>query len=401
MNSRRIFGLLKSQVKNTENKGLKIMHNLALFPEIIDFDTITQGIKYTGSKHKLIQHILEIAHKTGSKTVLDGFSGSTRVSQAFAKNGFRVISNDIAIWSKVFAHCYLDKHENIAIYRDIIKHLNFLPPKEGWFTEHYGGKENRGVSIQADGYKKPWQRKNTMKLDAIREEIDHLSLNETTKSVILTSLILALDKVDSTLGHYVSYLKDWSPRSYNVLELKLPALFTNEIDHIIFNKDIFEVSNSEKVDFAYFDPPYGSNNEKMPPSRVRYSSYYHIWKTVCLNDKPELFGKSNRRKDTSDTISSSLFEEFRKNEEGRFMAVDAIEQLIKKTTAHYILLSYSSGGRATSGQLRQLLEECGKVKKVIKLDYKKNVMANMKWTNDWLSSVEDPHQEFLFLLEKT
>ena len=62
----------------------------------------TEGIKYAGSKLKLLPNILELARRTGAKTVLDGFAGTTRVSQAFAKRGYRVISNDIAVWTEVF-----------------------------------------------------------------------------------------------------------------------------------------------------------------------------------------------------------------------------------------------------------------------------------------------------------
>jgi len=57
--------------------------------------------------------------------------------------------------------------------------------------------------------KRPWQKHNTRKLDAIREEIDRLNLDADDKAVALTSLILALDQVDSTLGHFASYLRDW------------------------------------------------------------------------------------------------------------------------------------------------------------------------------------------------
>ena len=152
-------------------------------------------------------------------------------------------------------------------------------------------------------------------------------------------------------------------------------------------------------DLAYFDPPYGSNNEKMPPSRVRYSSYYHIWTSVIKNDKPKLFGKVNRREDTRDLISASVFEEFRKNEKGNFMAMEAIRTLIQKTKARYILLSYSSGGRATKKELETILNETGKVLKIIEIDYKKNIMASMKWTNEWLNS-KNAHKEYLFLMEK-
>lgn len=67
----------------------------------------TEGIKYAGSKLKLLPHILWLASKTNAKTVFDGFSGSTRVSQAFARYGYEVISNDKAIWSGVIGQCYL------------------------------------------------------------------------------------------------------------------------------------------------------------------------------------------------------------------------------------------------------------------------------------------------------
>lgn len=67
----------------------------------------TEGIKYAGSKLKLIPHILRLVGKVGAKTVLDGFSGTTRVSQALARLGYTVICNDIAVWSEVFGTCYL------------------------------------------------------------------------------------------------------------------------------------------------------------------------------------------------------------------------------------------------------------------------------------------------------
>jgi adenine-specific DNA-methyltransferase len=37
---------------------------------------------------------------------------------------------------------------------------------------------------------------------------------------------------------------------------------------------------------------------------------------------------------------------------------------------------------------------------VVELGYKKNVMAGMKWTNEWLRDAEEPNREFLFLIER-
>lgn len=334
------------------------------------------------------------------KTILDGFSGTTRVSQALAKSGYQIISNDISSWSYVFGICYLQNKQPKNYYHELITHLNNIPGYAGWFTEHYGGIDISGSATQKTGLKKPWQIHNTKKLDGIRDEIDLLQLNEIDKSVALTSLILALDRVDNTLGHFTSYLKNWSDRSYKTLELKIPDIFENKFDNIVLQKDIFDVLSDYVVDFAYFDPPYGSNNEKMPPSRVRYAAYYHLWTTICKNDKPDLFGVALRRKDTSDKIAISLFEEFKKTEDNKFIAIQAIDRLIKNTNATYIALSYSSGGKATAEELKTILINNGELLKIFELDYKKHVMAEMHWSNEWIPTIATPHKEFLFLLKK-
>lgn len=376
------------------------MQTLPLFDDLVLDAPPTEGIKYAGSKLKLIPHILQMVKRVDAHTVLDGFSGTTRVSQALARSGYQVFCNDIAVWSKVFASCYLLNRKTPDQYTDLIAHLNAVKPSDGWFTQHYGGQPNGGSAIQDDGLKKPWQVHNTRKLDGIRQEIENLKLPPVDKAVALTSLILALDQVDSSLGHFVSYLKDWSPRSYNDLVLKVPKVFVNDKEHRVFQGSIFDLVPQVAVDLAYFDPPYGSNNEKMPPSRVRYASYYHVWTTICLNDEPEIFGKAHRRQDTSDTVAASVFEEFRRNGSNRFIALEALEHLIAATQARWIVLSYSSGGRATASELNEIIEANGKLLDVVELDYKRNVMAGMKWTNEWLRDADEPNREFLFLVEK-
>ena len=360
---------------------------------------VTEGIKYSGSKLKLLPYILSITHSLPVKRIFDGFSGTTRVSQAFAKCGYQVISNDLSVWSKVFGECYLKGEKNNQLQKKV-DHLNNLKGYEAWFTEYYGGKANGGISLHSDGKKKIWQIHNTKKLDAIRPEIDKIAESSIEKSILLTSLVLALDKVDNTLGHYVSYLREWSPRSFNKMKLLMPFIENTNKCHQVMSKDIFQVLPKVKADLSYFDPPYGSNNEKMPPSRVRYASYYHIWKTICLNDQPELVGKTNRRADCKDQAAGSIFEEFRKNKEGKFIALKAIEKLIQKCPSQYILLSYSNGGRATKEEICEIInKQCKKVR-IFSIDYKRNVMSGMRWTHNWTKTKEEKNTEFLFLMEK-
>lgn len=350
----------------------------------------TEGVKYAGSKLKIIPYIIEIISELKDvRSVLDGFSGTTRVSQAFAQSGYNTTSNDISVWSEVFGNCYLLSVEPDKIYNEYLIYLNQLKGTDGWFTENYGRMAN----------KQPFQIKNLQKLDAIRLEIDKFQLNFTDKCVLLTSLVNALNAVDSTLGHYVSYLSKWSPRSHKNLELTLPKRFQHGGNNAVVKGDIFNTIVDHKFDFVYFDPPYGSNNEKMPPSRVRYASYYHFWTTVILNDQPDLFGKANRREDSRDKVAGSVFEEFRKDENGNFIAMEALRNLIKNTNSRYILLSYSSGGRATKHELSDIMNESGKMLKALEIDYKKNVMGNMRWTNEWINS-DGKYHEYLFLMEK-
>mgnify|MGYP000427503945 CR=1 FL=1 len=357
----------------------------------------TEGIKYAGSKLKLLPHILALASEVQAKSVFDGFAGTTRVSQAFAQSGYDVTSADISVWSETFANCYL-KGSHASKYHNLIEHLNSVKPFDGWFTHNYGG----GADTQSRD-KRPWQYHNTRKLDGIRAEIDRLGLDKVEKSVALTSLIQALDRVDSTMGHFTSYLKDWSSRSNNKLHLRVPQIIENGRveNHEVRRGDVFDTIKSVSTDLAYLDPPYGSNNEKMPPSRVRYASYYHVWTTIILNDEPEIFGAANRRVDSRDKVAASIFEEFRKDVDGNFIAVSAIQRLLREVKAKHVILSYSSGGRATAGNLREAISSVGRVVTVKEVDYKKNVMAGMRWTDEWIPAVDTKNIEYLFLIEKS
>jgi adenine-specific DNA-methyltransferase len=65
----------------------------------------------------------------------------------------------------------------------------------------------------------------------------------------------------------------------------------------------------------------------------------------------------------------------------------------------WVILSYSSGGRATAAELNDVLSRHGEIVEVIEVDYKKNVMAGMKWTNEWVRDADAPNREFLFLMK--
>ena len=146
-------------------------------------DIKTEGINYMGSKKKLIPDILEIIKQTNSKYILDGFSGTTRVSQALLQSGYKVWCNDITYYSEIFGNCYLKSMDDIDGYIKTLNYMNNLKPINGWFTKNYGGLPNRGVSIQKDGLKRPFQIHNMRKTDAIINYINLYCVSKVDRAV--------------------------------------------------------------------------------------------------------------------------------------------------------------------------------------------------------------------------
>jgi len=89
------------------------MHNVAPshFSNLNITTPKTQGIKYAGSKLKLLPQIISLLDGLNIETIFDGFSGTTRVSQAFAQLGYTVTASDISEWSHVMGICFFKKYK--------------------------------------------------------------------------------------------------------------------------------------------------------------------------------------------------------------------------------------------------------------------------------------------------
>ena len=106
---------------------------------------------------------------------------------------------------------------------------------------------------------------------------------------------------------------------------------------------------------------------------------------------------ANRREDVGDAISGSIFEEFRKNNDGQYVVIEAIEKLIRNTPAKYVVFSYSNNGRATLQAIKDILKNLKKKISIFEMDYKKNVMATItRTTNEWINDTNGKNKEYLF-----
>ena len=173
-------------------------------------------IKYLGSKRPLIPWILDTikTHFPESTSVLDLFSGTSRVGKALKNQGYLVFANDHNSFAYHLARCYVeaDSEDFPADFENLISHLNEIPSKPGFFTENYCIKSRF------------FHPKNGERIDAIREAIDKLDINQELRSVLLVSLMEAADRVDSTCGIQMAYLKAWAPRAHQPLKLRIPEL---------------------------------------------------------------------------------------------------------------------------------------------------------------------------------
>ncbi len=172
-------------------------------------------IKYIGSKRRLVPVLGELLSRAGATTALDLFTGTTRVAQEWKRRGAHVTAVDSARYSAVLAECYIRPMATRWIAARWAKPFpisSTYPGTDGYVTETFSRRARY------------FQEANARKIDAIRDAIDAEWAGHPMRPILLVSLLLAADRVDSTTGLQMAYLKDWSPRSYQPLELRLPDL---------------------------------------------------------------------------------------------------------------------------------------------------------------------------------
>jgi adenine-specific DNA-methyltransferase len=309
-------------------------------------------IKYLGSKRALISWILQVVEQLvevqSIKTALDPFSGSARVAHALKAKGFQVIAGDYTNYAYILAKSLVEADARIYTperINPLLNYLNELPGEEGWFTETYAYKARF------------FQPFNASRIERIRKEIEVVSEgDERLRAILLTSLMLAADKVDSTTGIQMAFLKKWAPRSYNPLRLEYPPLLPGEGTALL--GDAVDIVKEYEVDLLYLDPPYNQHS---------YLANYHIWETLVLFDAPTCYGVAQKRSDVQ--TRKSAFNSRKK-------AKEALRNVIYNAQAKLILLSFSNEGFHTEADLLEIAREKGYVT-VLRRPHKRYVGAQI------------------------
>lgn len=305
-------------------------------------------IKYIGSKRVLLPRIVSVVRALPNvRRVLDLFSGTSRVGHGLKAAGFEVTANDHNTYAHCLAECYVaaDRARVEVEATRILSELSKLPGRPGYFTETF---------CERSRYLQP---KNGERVDAIRERIQELSLPPTLEAVVLVSLMEAADRVDSTCGLQMAYLKKWSARSNNALELRLPSVLPGA--GRAWQCDAQMAAGREAFDLVYLDPPYNQH---------RYLGNYHVWESLVRWDKPEVYGLAMKRVDAKAYKSDF-------NSKPRIR--QALTDVIGKLDARYLLVSFSNEGYLSHDELTEMLTaHHGEVASVA-VDYKRYVGAQI------------------------
>lgn len=304
-------------------------------------------IKYIGSKRLLVPQIVAaIAGFPGVKSVLDLFSGTSRVGHALKRRGYHVHANDHLTYAATLARCYVaaDARLEYERARSLIADLARAEPIDGYVTE---------VFCRKSRY---FQPANGRRIDGIREEIERFDLDPTLRAIALVSLMEAADRVDSTTGVQMAYLKKWAPRAYNDLQLRVPHLLPGP--GTASQMDALKAAVEVEADVAYVDPPYNQHS---------YMGNYHVWETLVRWDKPDHYGVACKRVECRDYKSPFN----RKREIG-----DAMRTILDSLRTRYVVVSFSDEGYLDRGELEAMLAGRGHVRTVV-MDHQRYVGAKI------------------------
>jgi len=329
-------------------------------------------IKYIGSKRLLVEHIAAVVGKLPeARSVLDLFSGTARVAHALKRRGYAVTANDHTSYALRLAQCYVQA-DGARLRKQaaaLLDELATVEPKAGYFTATF---------CEASRY---FQPKNGARIDAIREAIAARGLEPELEAIALVSLMEAADRVDSTVGLQMAYLKRWAARAHNDLALRLPDLLDGPGRALAL--DALDCAAAGEHDVAYLDPPYNQH---------KYMNNYHVWESLVRWDKPEVYGIACKRVDCRDYDSPF-------NSKRRI--AEALHAVVHAVRARYVIVSFNDEGYLDERTLLRILSSRGPVQ-VLSLPYKRYVGAKIGIYNPAGEKVgkvgELRNRELLFLV---
>lgn len=319
-------------------------------------------MNYIGSKLSLLEFLDESINKVvdkNCKVFCDLFAGTGVVGAYFKKKGYKVIANDIQYYSYVLNKQYIGNHKLLKFngLEDVLPFIKEVKIEERKdyvcdFLSHLKGKKGfiyknycLGGTINSEFQRQYFSDENGMKCDAIRQRIEEWKneseINQDEYFFLLTSLLESIDKYANTASVYGAFLKQLKKSALKTLIVKPSELIINDNEHKVFNEDINSIVEEIEGDILYLDPPYNQR---------QYATNYHILETIAKYDNPKVYGKTGLREYQD---QKSLYC-------SRAQVKKSFNDLISKSKARYIFLSYNNEGLMTHDDIREIMSQRGK-----------------------------------------
>ncbi|MDR1886196.1 MAG: Dam family site-specific DNA-(adenine-N6)-methyltransferase [Synergistaceae bacterium] len=305
-------------------------------------------MRYIGGKSQLLGDIEAVINKNASgreSVFCDIFSGTGSVARYF-KPRYEVHSNDILHFSYVIQKATIENNAKPLFDKlakiGIDNPLKFL--EETDITEHclFFVTENYAPSEHCE--RKYISRHNAVRVDFIRNTIEEWKqsglIDEKEYYYLLASLIEGVPYISNTTGTYGAYLKNWDKRALRAFEMARLDVIDNGRANHSYNADANALIREIEGDILYIDPPYNAR---------QYAPNYHLLETISRYDNPEIHGVTGMR--PYDDMKSAFCV---KSE-----VLDVFEDLVVKAKFSNIVMSYSTDGLMTSGQIESILKRHG------------------------------------------
>lgn len=292
-------------------------------------------VDYIGSKLKLNPWIFSTIEKYIPKNdwqncrFLDGCSGTGSVAKFAIDRGFRVIANDILLFPSVIIKGYHGM--SIKMLPQVEQHIaniNNISGQQGFFYHNYSEQAGR-LYFTGD---------NAKLLDATRTYIDHIA-DQHIKDYMLYLSLEGMSKILNATGIQSTFLKKIKKTALRKFQVT-PQPYHAAKDVQVFTGDLRALldNNTLEEDILYLDPPY--NNRQ-------YGSYYHLYETFVRYDAPQITGKGGLRDWKTESKSNFC---------SKKTCLATLEDIISRTKAKLIVISYSTDGMMKEGEITDMLE---------------------------------------------
>jgi adenine-specific DNA-methyltransferase len=325
-----------------KTKSRKRARNPGTTPQVADeFHTVA----YIGTKRKIADAILDVLDSVWpdarTHAFHDAFAGAGGMAFYASKRYASVVCNDQELYSYAVLRAM-----SIAAQGAPLVDWDAVTSAEG------DGYVEQELCVQ----RRFFRPENGRVIDAVRAWLRTSDACERTKAYVLGALLLAASRVSNTTGVYGAYLKTWCRRAKNNIHMGHAVVGISKCTAARgFADDA--ARRAQPQDVVYCDPPYTVRS---------YSKNYHVLNIIAdVSQNVALAGISGLPAITDDTYN--LPSAWNKRAE----APKALLEMLQATTAHRMVLSYSTDGLMTMEKVQEVFCNAGWRGNVYRMPYRR------------------------------